>query len=317
MVQPVNGVTLVCAWEPCSKTFVVFPSQVRQGRNYCSVACSNAGNAQIAKARIRRVSLICAYVPCSQPFDVIPSSKRQYCSHTCSELANRYLRVERTTLICAYVPCSQPFDVIPARLKEAKYCCRLCQTRAMAAIRYPETLTERFWSKVQVCEHGLTCQDCCWPWQASLHHNGYGQFQVRENGKLLHDGAHLASFFLHHGRWPADGLQALHSCDNRACVSFWHLWEGTQIDNMQDCVTKGRNNHVTCPETLARGERNGRYTHPERTARGERNGNAKLTDVQWEEALALWKSGEWTQTALGKRYGVSQTAISRRLKHLL
>jgi hypothetical protein len=94
------------------------------------------------------------------------------------------------------------------------------------------------------------------------------------------------------------------------------LWEGTQIDNMQDCVTKKRTNHFTCPETLARGKRNGRHTHPERTARGERNGNAKLTDAQWQEALALWQTGEWTQTALGQRYSVSQTSISRRLKHL-
>lgn len=219
----------------------------------------------------------------------------------------------RITLVCAYEPCHETFLAYPSQVKQGrKYCSTPCATLAA-----PQTLADRFWSKVQVCEHGLTCVDCCWLWQASLNKGGYGQFQVRENRKLLHDGAHIASFFLHHGRWPAPGMQALHTCDVRHCVNPAHLWEGTQVDNMQDCVAKGRNGNVTHPERLARGDRSGLRLHRDRAPRGERNVNAKLTDAQWEEALALWQSGDWTQTALGKRYGVSQHAIWSRLKHLL
>jgi len=180
----------------------------------------------------------------------------------------------------------------------------------MAAIRWPQTLEERFWSKVAIAG-----PDECWFWTASLHQNGYGQFQVREDGVLLHDGAHVASFFLHHGRWPAPDMQVLHSCDVRACCNPAHLWEGTQTANMVDCVDKRRNGNVTHPELLARGNRSGLRVHRDRAPRGERNANWIISDAEWAEALTLWDSGMWTQTALAERYGVSQHAIWSRLKH--
>jgi hypothetical protein len=36
------------------------------------------------------------------------------------------------------------------------------------------------------------------------------------------------------------GYKALHSCDNPACVNQDHLEEGTQKENVQDAVVKGR-----------------------------------------------------------------------------
>lgn len=32
----------------------------------------------------------------------------------------------------------------------------------------------------------------------------------------------------------------LHTCDNGFCFNPKHLWSGTQRDNMQDCIKKGR-----------------------------------------------------------------------------
>jgi hypothetical protein len=106
-----------------------------------------------------------------------------------------------------------------------------------------------------------------------------------------------------------------HNCpgeDNPFCVNPRHLWLGTQSQNLQDASAKGQMSH---PETRLRGDAHPARLHPERLARGERNGNAKLTDAQWQEALILHATGAWSQTRLGQRYGVSQTAISRRLKH--
>jgi hypothetical protein len=307
MVQPVNGITLICAWELCSKSFVAFPSAVKNGKKYCSTACANLG---AAITRRRRETRTCAYEPCGRAFEVVPSTQQLYCSHPCAELASRYRRVEYTTVICAYKPCSTPFEVPPSRLKEATFCGRACQTKAIAGLRWPQSLAERFWSKV-----AQGTKDECWLWQASVHHSGYGQFQVRENGKLLHDGAYVASFFLHHGRWPAPDMQVLHTCDVKACCNPAHLWEGTQTANMVDCVEKGRNGNVTHPELLARGERHGRFTRPERTARGERHGLSKLTDAQSEEMRQLYATGQWSQHRLAQRYNVHQTSISKRLRH--
>ena len=52
-------------------------------------------------------------------------------------------------------------------------------------------------------------------------------------------------------------------------------------------------------------------------ARGERSRNCKITDAQWQEALTLYATGEWSIRRLAKRYGVNRSSIKRRLKHQL
>ena len=103
------------------------------------------------------------------------------------------------------------------------------------ALRY--TLAERFWQKV------AKTQDGCWVWTANCIKDRHGRKRYgllgagrRGEGMLY---AHRVAWELHHGLVP-EGLLVLHRCDNPQCVRPDHLFLGTQYDNMQDMIHKGR-----------------------------------------------------------------------------
>lgn len=75
----------------------------------------------------------------------------------------------------------------------------------------------------------------CWLWTGSLSYKGYGRFNV--DG--INNSAHRVSYQLFKGSIP-DGLHIIHSCDVRCCVNPDHLSVGTNYDNVQDRVSKGR-----------------------------------------------------------------------------
>lgn len=91
----------------------------------------------------------------------------------------------------------------------------------------------RFWSKVNI-----GAADACWPWLASTK-NGYGQINV--GGEISY--AHRLSYEFANGEIPS-GLFVCHRCDNKSCVNPVHLFLGTQQDNMDDMIAKGRDSHA-------------------------------------------------------------------------
>lgn len=77
----------------------------------------------------------------------------------------------------------------------------------------------------------------CWLWFGARDTRGYGQLRIAEKTRYAtHVSMHVA------GRPLAPGEQALHRCDNPACINPDHLFAGRPRDNVQDMIAKGRHN---------------------------------------------------------------------------
>lgn len=98
----------------------------------------------------------------------------------------------------------------------------------------PQTPFERLLDKSDKTP-GVGPHGECWQWNASVNSKGYGRF----NNGIKTTGAHRAAYELHNNV-SAKGFQVLHHCDNPGCVNTNHLFLGTNSDNMNDKMAKGR-----------------------------------------------------------------------------
>lgn len=94
-------------------------------------------------------------------------------------------------------------------------------------------LMERFWSCTDV-----RGPDDCWHWMGSMTDAGYGSFTYFG----CPTPAHVISFCHKNDGSPDDGV-VRHTCDNRGCVNPRHLIYGTQLDNVQDMIARGRHSN--------------------------------------------------------------------------
>ena len=136
---------------------------------------------------------------------------------------------------------------------------------------------DRFESKVEMIP------ECgCWIWMGAANQNGYGV--IHFSGKQYR--ASRLSWELFNGPIPA-GMKACHHCDTPPCVNPYHLFLGTQRENIRDCVAK------------------------KRIAVGERHGSAKLI----ESDIVKIRRDTRSSYEIATDYQVTQGVISRIKTH--
>lgn len=119
----------------------------------------------------------------------------------------------------------------------------------------------------------------CWEWIKG-YSGMYGKVRIKYKTML----AHRASYIAFKGQIP-EKMLVCHKCDNPKCVNPEHLFLGTQKDNINDAIKKGRVNY-----------------------KGINNRFCKLSENQIEEIIKLKEEG-FTYQRLSKIFNCTITHI--------
>jgi hypothetical protein len=144
-----------------------------------------------------------------------------------------------------------------------------------------KSLRSNLWNKFKIING-------CWIWIRERDKDGYGEISVHgiKRQKLK---AHRVSWEVFKGPIPL-GLNVLHKCDNPPCINPDHLFLGTQKDNIQDMITKGRK--VIVPGL-----------------KGEANPTSKLKSEQVKKIKSMLAQGI-VAGVIAKEFGVARSTIS-------
>ncbi|MCM8749784.1 hypothetical protein NET02_11545 [Thermomicrobiaceae bacterium CFH 74404] len=128
----------------------------------------------------------------------------------------------------------------------------------------------------------------CWIWTGAVTSRGYGCLTLQRRSGPRRLSVHRLALALW-SDFDLDGsLQALHRCDQKACINPQHLYAGTPSDNMADAYVSGL------------------LKLPERHA-------SLLSEAEVIDILRLLLDG-CTMAEVARRYGVSHETI-RAIRH--
>lgn len=166
---------------------------------------------------------------------------------------------------------------------------------------------KNFWARVKKCKSG------CWEWTGYCTKYGHGMLSCRSISKIpLY--VHRIAWILKRG--DPKKLHVLHDCDNPRCVNPKHLFLGTQVDNNNDRIKKGR---------TASGDKNGARTQRHRNpfvrnrgsgCRGEKHPMAVLSIKKVREIRELSRKGI-RNCDIAIKYGTSQQNVWRIVKGII
>lgn len=131
----------------------------------------------------------------------------------------------------------------------------------------------------------------CLLWAGPLNKGGYAPIQFMGRKVLLH---RLVAFLDGKLESLDSPLRVLHKCDTPSCCETTHLFVGSQTDNMQDMIRKGRKKWPS----------------------GAAHGMARLSFDKAQAIRDAHRSGE-RQVDIAKRYGIHQTHVSRIIRNEL
>ena len=154
--------------------------------------------------------------------------------------------------------------------------------RMMSRGKYAKPNSEErkriFWSKVDIRNI-----DECWPYKEFKDKDGYGKFWDGHT-KMY---AHRYAYEIHNNCKVPNDRYILHKCDNPSCCNPYHLYCGTQQDNMNDVMFRKRID----PEKIA-------LSH------------AKLHNKEIILIREMIESGLYSQRALGTMFRIGKSTIS-------
>jgi len=148
-----------------------------------------------------------------------------------------------------------------------------------------ETFWTRMWSHIRVEEVASHPEiGPCWLWTRSVNDSGYAQ--VKKDRKPLM--AHRLFYERYVGPIP-NGMQACHKCDVPHCLNPSHIFPGSAMDNVKDCIEKGRRSHLI----------------------GQAHHNCKLSDDQVKEIRKLYPefAARWACASLAAKYGICKQSM--------
>lgn len=216
----------------CKEQFTTNPRAIKLGKGkYCSRACSGKG-------RKKNIALVCKN--CGKVFIRKASRARlnniRYCSRECGH-KSRETRKEKNCKVCG----SKFFAGADALAKNMGiFCSRKCAAVGKKKRGKGEAAIIRFLSRVVV----LPGPNSCWIYEGKGGTTGYGMLRIDGAPKLVHRFSY--EFF----RTPLGNRIVCHHCDIPRCVNPKHLFEGTRLENNQDCVKKGRHSSVLTKEQV-------------------------------------------------------------------
>lgn len=162
---------------------------------------------------------------CAETFQADPwkvaHGRAKFCSRAC--LTHQETRVCPT--------CGKNFAV--KRCEAKRGWGRWCSVPCRWASKTPSAL---LWAKV-------VKTDCCWLWFGqAIGRDGYGKLKLDAHWRGHHGrtvAAHRLSYELAYGSIP-EGMIVRHTCDVKKCVRPDHLLLGSNLDNVNDYLTRGQ-----------------------------------------------------------------------------